>query len=511
MFRKQTQAVKYLEIPRPWLSELPPALQERIEKDALAYRKEIHAAAEEKPYAINLVSDLAVQFLTYSPNPEARKAMLFAINTRAGWDNVRYLETVLQLRRQMAKLIGYKNYAQMVIEDKMARTPERVAQFLAKFESAIAGKRDQEKEALRRLKCGAQPATACDLESFDYFYYADQYKKQHLNVDEQALRQALPVDRVVQSAFALAQEWMGLAFAEKALPQGLAPASADPKRLSFYEVKSADSQNLVGYLLADLYYRPGKSRGVFEWAMRLPRTRPSGETQLPLIFISTAFDPPLAEGRPATIYHASMISFYHEFGHALHAMLGRAPYGAISSNNVKRDFMEVPSQVFEQWAWEPAVLAGIGVPEPLIKAKIKNRYFDAGSYHAGQLMRAESDLLFYLARRPDTTKIFSETAQRVRGYAQLPKTFPQANWTHPVEEYGAGYYEYSWSLAVAYDLYEKLAQANADAAAKRVTGQAYVSEILAPGGGRAPEMSIQRFLGRNWNTEAFFKIFATSR
>jgi Zn-dependent oligopeptidase len=484
-FTARTQQTEYIKLRKKWLKGLPDD-----------YRKSLEKQKRKLP----LVRGPYRRFMSSAPNEKARKKVYLAWWRRGGKENIERLEKILKIRHRMARRLGYLTYAHLAAEPKMAAVPERIDGFLRDFGTNIQDKLTLELEAMRKLKCGDKKD--CRIEAYDWRYYSEQYKKSQFGVDEEKLKSYLPVEQVVKTVFELYQDMFGLKFVRSKMP--IQPW-ADAKTLSFYKVLDPKNGKLVGHFYLDIYLRDGKYPGAFMEQLRESRNVPGKGSQLPIAFVDAAFEPPKSDGTVNTMAFEQMETFFHEFGHAIHGLLGRSRYGMLAGTNVKRDFVETASQMLENWAWEPKVLKMINpkLPDKLIQAKIRGRNAVDGLFWSRQLLFAMADLEFHLASA-NTTEIYNTIHDQVRGFFAPEQTYGQAAFNHIVGGYAVGYYGYLWSVVISADLYTRFQKEGFN---NPVVSRAYVKEILAPAGARDPNVGVKRFLGRDWNSRAFFATF----
>jgi len=316
-------------------------------------------------------------FLTYSENRELRRRMLEAYLARCDrgneFDNKKILARIAALRAERAQLIGYRTHAHFVLEENMAKNPERVYEFLDRLwkpTSAVARKEAEALQALIREEGGD-----FKLEAWDWRYYAEKLKRARYDIDENRLRPYFPLEQVRQGAFEVARRLYGLRFVErKDLPK------YHPEVLTF-EVLDADGSHL-GVFLADYHPRPGKRSGAWSSRYRGQYFKDGKEVR-PIVVNVCNFTRP-SGGQPALLSPEEVETLFHEFGHALHSLLARVPYRSLAST--PRDFVELPSQIMENWAMEPEVLAiyarhyatGEPIPQELVRKLKESEKFNQG-------------------------------------------------------------------------------------------------------------------------------------
>lgn len=445
---------------------------------------------------------LGLDYPTYLPvvegarDPAARERMWRAYQSRGGRANVATLARIVERRRDYARLFGAPSYADFVLRRRMAQRVDAVQAFLGEV-AAVVGRREADDLAeLRAAKAAelARPADALRLERWDVPYYFEQVKRERFALDQERFRRHFPPEASVDFVFALAGRLFGVGLRPLAQPLWHAEARA-------WEVFDPDSGRTLATLYTDLYPRPDKYSHAAVWSLRGGATRAG---RLPTAALVTNFD-----RRGLTL--DDLETLLHEFGHALHVVLSTTRYATLSGTNVKLDFVEAPSQMLEEWVYDPRVLALFAeacpscepVPADLLERARRSRSFGKGLNYARQHLYARYDLALHGPDAPEPLALWSGM-EGATPLGTVPGTLFPAGFTHLVGGYGAGYYAYLWSLATARDLYTAFAADPLDAA----TGRRLRAELLARGGGADPAALVARFLGRPPSNAAFFEWLA---
>jgi len=286
-----------------------------------------------------------VPFMQYADRRDLREKLFRAYSRRAfrgnEHDNRELVFRITELRLEMARLLGYSNYAAYALEERMASTPEKVNRFLRTLLEASlpAGNRDLgdiEEYAARHGHEGR-------LERWDWAYWSEKLRMERFSIDDEALRPYMPLDKVREAVLGLATRLYGLSFLEnRSIP-------VYNEEVSAFEVHDGE-RGLIAILMLDFHPRKGKSGGAWMTGFREQRKEGS-ERVIPVVSLVMNFTRP-TPARPSLLSHSEMNTFLHEFGHALHGMLSDCTYESLAGTNVKRDFVELPSQIMENWAWE---------------------------------------------------------------------------------------------------------------------------------------------------------------
>lgn len=452
-----------------------------------------------------------IPFLENARNADARKKVLSAKEKVAAAVNVPLLEKAIALRTQIARIMGYPNHSAYVLEERMAKNPQRVRAFLTDLAKRLTPKAKAEMTQLLALKRKDDPS-ATSLNSWDVPYYMNQLKKTRYAVDAEKVRAYFPVDHVLKSVFAIYQKLLGVKFHE--LAEGSKQAAAVGQfwapGLRLFEVDEAASGQRLGYFYLDLYPRANKYKHFAAFTLRSGHLLANGTYQAPVAGIVGNFPSPRAN-LPGLMRHNEVETFFHEFGHVMHKVLTEARYTSLSGSSVKRDFVEAPSQMLENWVWNPKILkmlshnykTGEPLPDAMIAKMIAARHAGDGVFYERQVMLALTDLDYHTSgEKVDTTAIWNRLKQDVMMQAPIPGSQPQATFGHLMGGYDSAYYGYLWSKVFAEDMFtvfDRMGLTNPQAGAR------YRIWILARGNTADPDVLLRGFLGRPPNSEAFLR------
>jgi thimet oligopeptidase len=442
------------------------------------------------------------QFLANQASSAARKRYHQAFHNRGGQANVERLEQAVALRHRLAELLGYESWAAYRLDSKMAKTPERAMALLREIDAKLLPRARAEIRTLKRMKAAEGDDTP--FAAWDVAYFEEQLARTRYGVDGNTVRQYFPLERFVPAVLDLYGDLLGVIF------QPLSPARAwDPGVLA-YGIRDRGDGAVVGWFFLDLLPRPGKSLHFSHYSLRAGRSLPGGGARLPVAAV-IGNGPAAAPGRSPLLSHRDAIIFVHELGHLMHDTLSTARYASLYGTRVREDFVEAPSQMFENWMWEPEILkrvsshvaTGASLPDDLVAKMIAGRRAADGVFWTRQAFFGVVDLAIHSAGpEVDTTEIWQRLAAELTAVPPAPDTIPQAGFAGFMGGYDAGYYGYLWSKVYAQDMYTAFEQEGIE---NRETGARYRREVLGPGGAREPDALIESFLGRPMSPDAFYR------
>jgi len=439
-------------------------------------------------------------FMTYAERGDLRQAYLLAATNRAAPENVGVLARILARRHELATLLGYASWSDYATEDKMTRSAATARAFLEKLLERVRTRARAEAEELLAKKRERDPG-ATHVAEADRAYLIERVKAERLRLDSLAVRAYFPFERVQRGVLETAEELYGLRFRRDRSAEVWHPA------VECWEV--LEDGRLCGRFFLDLHPREGKYKHA---AMFPVRDGLDGET-VPEAVLVCNFPAP-TPGDPALLLHDQVTTFFHEFGHLLHHLLaGRGRFLSLAGIATERDFVEVPSQLFEEWAWDARVLARFALHhetgEP-IPAELVQRLRAAEDYGKGLTVQTQAFYgllaLGYHEGSPEERDLTAEMVALKSAICVLPHTpgtHFHASFGH-LNGYSALYYTYLWSLVIAKDL---LASFQPDLRSPEVARR-YRAAVLAPGGSRDAAVLVRDFLGRDYSFEAFERWLA---
>lgn len=454
-------------------------------------------------YLVTLDYPDYVPFMQNADDEQARKELEFKFNRRGGQENVELLEKTLTLRREIARLLGYKNHAELRLEDRMAKNPKTVMAFLKDLQKKLkplGKKEDKEMIAYKNSKTGKNSRT---LYSWESGYWSNKFRKENLELDSEKIKEYFPSQVVIDGMLDLFGGVFGITFEPVNIPVWHPDVKA-------FKIKDKASGELVAYFYMDLYPREGKYKHAACFGLVEGEEKQDGTYQNPFVAIVANLNKPSGD-TPSLLKHSEVETLFHEFGHVLHNALTKAKYSAFSGTSVSWDFVEAPSQMLERWAWDPQGLkkiskhykTGEALPDDLIKRMIAAKNFGAGGMYLRQDFFAQYDMTLHTAdTTPDTTKLYFELTKKIRGLPLTKGTIPQASFGHIMGGYDAGYYGYLWSEVIAEDFFGEFKK---NGIFNPETGLKFRREILEKGGTLDEEKMVENFLGRPADNKPFLK------
>jgi thimet oligopeptidase len=435
-------------------------------------------------------------FMTYADDDELRKELYIAFRSRGDQQNEGVLHDILALRAEKAGLLGFANWADYVTADKMIGSGKRAEEFIERVWKLAQPRAEQDyKELLAQLQRSSPSAKA--VADWQKVWLENRVKKEQYEVDSSEVRQYFPYERVLNGLLEITSEIFDLSY------QPVAEAQWHPSVLVYDVVRGPDTK--LGRIYLDMHPREGK----YKHAAQFPLKDGVRGVQLPEGVLVCNFSAP-TDGGPALMEHDDVVTMFHEFGHLMHHILGGHQRWITQSGVATEwDFVEAPSQMFEEWAWSGGTLArfarhhetGEVIPAQLVDNMRRADKFGLGTATVQQLFYASISLSFHRAR-PDQLDQLAEV-QRLQKqftpFAYVPGTRFHASFGHLVG-YSAMYYTYQWSLVIAKDLLTPFQQHGL--MAKDITF-AYRDKVLAPGGSRDAADLVRDFLGRDYDFKAY--------
>jgi thimet oligopeptidase len=452
--------------------------------------------------AVVLTTDPHVRaaVMTYAERADVRRELHHAASNRAVPENLAVLPRLLARRHELARELGHAHWADYITEDKMTRSAAAARAFLEDVGRRVERRARIELDELLAKKREREPA-ATAIHEWERAYWTEQVKTERYRFDSRAVRAYFPLERVKQGVLDVAAELFGLEL------RAVMDAEVWHPSVECWEIREDGAPRARFYL--DLFPRDGK----YKHAAMFPVRDGLVDSTLPEAVLVCNFPQPTA-GDPALLLHDQVTTFFHEFGHLLHHVLaGRGRFHSFAGIATERDFVEVPSQLFEEWAWDPAVLARFALHvetgEP-IPADLVRRMRAAEDYGKG--LATETQVFFGLLalgfydrdpRGLDLTAELVALKERVSCLPHTPGTHFHASFGH-LNGYSALYYTYLWSLVIAKDLLAAFGDGLMDAA----TALRYRRAVLEPGGARDASELVREFLGRGYSAAAFERWLA---
>jgi oligopeptidase A len=486
------------------LAGLPPSAVEAARQSA--------AEKGRAGYRFTLQAPSYVPVLTHLDDASIRERVYRAYNTRATegeHDNRPILRRVLELRREKAGLLGYADFADLVLEDRMAKKGGEARRFVQTLRERTLRIFEREKEELAAFRRELEGPGAPPVEPWDVAYYAEKLRRARYDFDDEALRPYFPLDRVVTGLFEIAKRLYGV----RIVPWPGAP-TWHPSVRAYQLLEEDGAQSAAFYL--DFAPRESKRDGA--WMHGLVTAAPQGapgEDVRHLEVLAGSFTPPVGD-RPALLNHREVETLFHEFGHMMHHASSRVPVRSLAGTNVAWDFVELPSQIMENWCWERDALdlfarhheTGAPIPEDLLKRMRAARTFRAGAMTMRQLGFAELDLALHMDWTPGRGDVIEFARALMERYSpvSLPRDYAMvASFSHlfanPVG-YAAGYYSYKWAEVLDADAFSRFKE---EGLFSRAVGDEFRGRILSRGDTEDPMDLYRSFRGREPTLDALLE------
>ncbi|MBR2423951.1 MAG: M3 family metallopeptidase [Tidjanibacter sp.] len=435
--------------------------EEELEGLPMSVRNAAKEAAEEAghkgKYLFNLSKPSMLPFLTYAKNRELRQRLyegyLNKCNLDDKNDNKEVINTIINLRTRKANLLGFPSHAHFVLDNVMAKTPENVYALLDEIWEPALNTAKEELEEMKEL--ARRDFNPDEFASWDWWYYAEKVRKQRYNLDEQALRPYFSLENVRLGIFGLCNRLYGITFSPVKVP-------VYNKECTAYQVLEADGSTL-GVVIFDFFPRPGKSFGAW-CGSYVDMAIKYGKRVNPVVTVVCNFTRP-SGSTPALLTIDETETFFHEFGHALHSLFAQVPYKGLLG--VERDFVELPSQIMENWATEPEVLktyavhyqTGAVIPNHLVKRLQKSDKFNQGFITTELLAASLSDMDIHTRTTTeplDVNAFEREVLNERRGLIEeIAPRYRYPYFSHIFDGgYSAGYYSYTWAEVLDKDAYQ---------------------------------------------------------
>ncbi len=485
-----------------------PLLEEELKGMSEDYLKAQPKVAGLYMVGMDYPSFLPIQ--DYCEVEATRKKTWVVYKRRGGKKNVDLLEKILKLRAEAANMLGYKNAAEYETEIRMAKNPQNVMDFYNKLRPLARKKAELDYAEFVEAKRRHTGEKEAKLYPWDFSFYEKRLMKEKYAVDSKKVAEYFPMDRVIKGLFEITQSLYGLKYRDvtgEAEERGRSLWHPDVR---LYEVTDKNTGEVLGEFYIDLFPRPNKYGHAAQWGLYPRKVWPDGSVQKPLAALVCNFTKP-TEDKPSLLTHDEVETFFHEFGHCLHSILTEAKYGEFSGTNVARDFVEAPSQMFENWVWDARVLnlfaqhykTGDKFPEELLDGMLKARYLGSGMKTERQIYYGMTDMTYHMKSDGvvDTTKVGLELADKIEMYDAVPGTYFQASFGH-LMGYQAGYYGYLWSLVYAEDMFQRFKELGM---LSPKAGLYYREKILAKGGTEDELDMVKDYLGREPSFEPFLK------
>ena len=441
---------------------------------------------------------------------ETRRRMAFAFNNRGSpGENTRLLQEAIVLRQKLAAALGFATWADYKTSMRMAKNASSVESFLSMLEQPLADKSREDIAGLLVFKKTLEPSAA-SVDSWDILYLEMQLKKGKYSLDDEKVREYFPLSSVIPGMFSIYSPLFNVSF------QKVEGAEVWSPGVELYRVAGTASNATMTYIYFDLFPREGKYGHEAMFPLIMGREK-NGSYSIPVAVVVANKNPPAA-GKPALLGHDEVVSLFHEFGHALHDALTTAPFASLAGTNVAWDFVETPSQTLENWPWDPTVITALSghylnqsrkMPSDMRDKLIATRNLDLGYTYARQLAQAKMDMDYHTASgQVDVNAVSNARLESITGMKPISGNSFPATFGHLMGGYDAGYYSYLWSNIYALDCFS---QFQAEGLANASVGARYRGTILSQGDLKDGGELLREFLGREPNSDAFFRMLNISK
>lgn len=460
-----------------------------------------------------------IPVLTYADSDALRKEVwqaYAAIGRNEPYDNRALVREILDLRHEFAQLVGQANFADHVTERRMAASGNAALKFGESIFEKVKEQFDDEVLALRKFKAKTSGTSVDLLEPWESGYWAEKQRKTNYDFDEEALRPYFPINRVISGMFEIAQQIFGLRIEEQDTGLESTPEVWHPE-VKFYDLFDINSNEHLGSFYADWHPRESKRGGAWmNYLITGQRDTTAGERSPHLGLICGNLTPSVGD-QPALLNHREVETIFHEFGHLLHHLCGEVEVKSLNGVNVPWDFVELPSQIMENWCWERESLdlfarhheTGAPIPEALFEKMLAARNYMKASANARQLAMGKMDLELHI-NWPDSDKADLDAfiKERLAGYSAEYKTEPKSNvfnFGHLFSSatgYASGYYSYKWAEVLDADAFTRFQDEGILCAE---TGRDFREKILAKGNSEDPAKLFKDFMHRAPDPDALLR------
>jgi len=439
--------------------------------------------------------------------PATRLQCETAFNSRCIKENAPILEELVELRSELAGILGFATHAAFITDVRMSGSEEKVRSFLSELSDKLTPLMEKDMGVLLELKKAECSKLGLPFDgkinNWDSSYYRNMVEKEHYQVDHEEIKTYFPLERVTTGLLDIYQELLSLVFV---------PVSTGTwhEEVVCYRVEDKATKATMGHFYLDLHPREGKYGHAACWGLQPGCKISETKRMLPVAACVCNFTKGTKEA-PSLMMHSEVETFFHEFGHCMHQLCSEADFSRFAGTAVERDFVEAPSQMLENWCWEKEALIRMSgrvgdnapLPEELLQSMLKSRNANAGILNKRQVFLATFDQTIHTSKKADTAAEMARLQKAICGIELTPGTNMSASFGHLAGGYDAQYYGYMWSEVFSMDMYESMFKAKGIFNAE--VGMAYRKKILAVGGSRDASESLRDFLGRDPTPDAFLR------
>ncbi|MBS0192528.1 MAG: M3 family metallopeptidase [Phycisphaerales bacterium] len=473
-------------------------------------------------HVVSLSNPVYTPLMDSCREESTRQKLWMAWKRRGGRKNVEVLEKAIRLYAEQARILGFKHYADFQAETRMAKKYSNVEQFYSTLRPLVRKKAQADMDEFTAFKRELTHNPGATLEPWDYQYIKAELSKSKYAVDGEKVREYFPMDKVIDGLFNVTQSLYGLEFRDVTKSRaGTASRPLWHEDVKLYEVydksPGPNQGKLIGEFYLDLFPRDNKYTHFAQWSLVNHKVWSDGKVTLPLAALVCNFSKP-EDGKPSLLGHEEVETFFHEFGHCLHTITSTANMNRFSGTNVELDFVEAPSQMFENWVWDADVLntfakhyqSGQPLPRELLRGMIAAKNVGSGLDAENQFYYGLTDLAYETTSdgKVDTTAIAIDLYPKITTYNFKPEgTFYQASFGH-LMGYTAGYYSYMWSKVFAADMFQRFKELGL---LSPEAGMYYRNKIISQGGTRDAADLLKDYLGREPRLDSFLDQLGMSK
>ena len=447
-------------------------------------------------------------FMRLSKSEETRKAYTEKFLNRAADKNLDVIEQMVIERQKLAEVLGYPSYAEYILTDRMPKNAKTVWDFEKSLNEAIKAKTEIELKELLDIKSEKTGNSATEINYWELHYYTNLLQEAVYQFDTEEVSEYFELNNVRKGLFDITQNVFGLVFEQVENPSVWHPD------VELYKVYDTMTKDLLGYFYLDLYPRENKYSHAAHFGIAKGKKTAEGY-QKPIASLVCNFPKPTSE-QPSLLQHGAggnVETFFHEFGHLIHGMVTTADYFAYSGTGVDRDFVEAPSQIFENWVWYKESLKLFAkhyrteaiIPDELLNKMLAAKNMTSGGDMAFQVLLGMEDMTLYDKWNPNGDESVLEVAQRLHkdilNWNETPNTARIAAFGH-LDGYAASYYGYAWARVFSADMFSVF---NKEGILNPEVGKRFRDVVLAKGGTEDPMDLVKDFIGREPNNEALLK------